>query len=204
MKINDVMYTKGSVRPEFVNLATGRTMSWDDRHNTLTYSASMAMAAAFGGDPRHIPNRIGFIYGSGDSSQESVSTSFDRNQTWESLRNDLGDDKDVQIRPFSYSPSMKTTEKTDSSSSSSSSSDVDAKFYSVTFHACSDSQTPGAIHPDSGKIFTADMRVYQAVLLNVTGDDKTVLARVSLADGGTYKSKPKDFEIALDWTIKFF
>ena len=48
------------------------------------------------------------------------------------------------------------------------------------------------------------VRIYQAALLNITGGETYVLARVSLKHGDVYLAKPDGFEVALDWTIKFF
>ena len=238
----DTMSARGEVAPSFVNLRTGERMSFEPRHNTLSFTAAEAMAAAFGGDSRFIPNRIGFIYGYG--TQESIeSEGIDRDQSWDRLRQDLDTwNADIQVVPFRYSPSLSRAERkggdsssasassassASSSSSASSASSASSSSSSgsvgpvdsgsqpyqeilrggnaVTFHAHSDSQTPGSFGTcTDGRIFDTNMRIYQAALLNITDRETYVLARVSLKHGDVYLAKPDGFEVALDWTIKFF
>lgn len=225
MHATDTMSARGEVAPSFVNLRTGERMSFEPRHNTLSFTAAEAMAAAFGGDSRFIPNRIGFIYGT----QESIeSEGIDRDQSWDRLRQDLETwNADIQVVPFRYSPSLSRAERKGGDSSSSSSSSASSSSSSgsvepvdsgsqpyqeilrggnaVTFHAHSDSQTPGSFGTcTDGRIFDTNMRIYQAALLNITGGETYVLARVSLKHGDVYLAKPDGFEVALDWTIKFF
>jgi len=119
---------------------------------------------------------------------------------------------DVQVVPFSYTPSIKAVSRGyESSSSSSSDPQILSSGYAVTYHAHSDSVTPGAFgtydestSSSGGSVFTAGAYIYQAVLLNKTGDRYKIIARASLDNNGTYYTKPENFEVAIDWTIKFF
>lgn len=186
MTTTETVESYGQVSPSWKNLITGETMSWDMRNNMLSYAAPLAMAKAFGGDFSSIPNCIGFIYGDREPDP------FGREMTWNDLMADLDEKSDdIQIQTFSSSPSVQTSVE-------------DGKTVNaVTFHAHSTSEA-GL----NGIEFAAGTTVYQAVLLNKSGDSSdpkyTILARVSLKkNGGRYAVKPEDFEIALDWRVKF-
>lgn len=214
MTIVDNIKARGQVTPSFVNLKTGERIPWDQRHNTLSFDASRAVALAFGGDDSLIPNRIGIIYGNSDTT--TFLTTIGRQQSWDSLVYELKDkDADVQIQPFCYSPSFTQVERSSGSGSSGSgassgldsgsSEEVTYPGWAVTFHSHSDSVTPGAIDAGSSDmIFTTGNYIYQAVLLNERAGKYTILARVSLDSAGVYYAKPENFEVALDWTVKFF
>ena len=189
MRAIEIMNARGEVTPSFVNIATGERVPWPSRHNTLSYDAAKAVAMALGGDASLIPDRIGIIFG--DEETTSFKT-IDRNQTWSELQEELRElSADVQIRPFSYSPSLVSVSKSDTESG-----------WGVVFHSHSDSSTEGAV--SSGNIFTSGKYIFQAVLLHKNSEDYTVLARVSLISGSKYLQKPENFEVALDWTVKFF
>lgn len=355
MRAVDTMMARGSVVPHLIDIKTGKTIPFGRRHNTLSFAAADAMAAAFSGDLSRVPNRIGIIYGADD---DNPALTISRDQSWSNLKADLtAASANVQIRPFSFAPSLNPAGRVDPGSSSSessasspagessgsgsstemcdeifvkvsgtaqgttlvrmvrkccsdssaydpsivyeqvqedasSSSDCshhdlatmritfdyfivivvdfpdashqftitseefrgfplridngsagygivleawcasspvdsvslpdfggeDGKDYwgvsatsgeipykgnSVTFHMHSDSTTPGIF--DGPEIFSAGNKIFQAVLLNVRpSSDPEIIARVDLADDGVYRSKPEGFEIALDWTIRFF
>ena len=200
MRINETLQARGFVDPAFVNPVTGERIPWDNRHNTLTYLSASVMAAAFGGNADYIPNSIGIIYGSGGAPSDD----FSRSQDWEALGAELeGKKANVQIRSFSYSPSITASDEVYEGR--------EAKGNMVTFHMCSDSQTGGAFPYGEASIFNSEQQIFQAVLLNVRdGRSPLILARVSLEDkaasssGSSYKAKPDNFEVALDWTVKFF
>lgn len=212
MKITEIMNTKGMVTPSFIDIRTGKRVEWTMRHNTLSYSAAEAMACAFGGDPSFIPNRIGIIYGAEEDPQ--FDNPISREQSWDSLREELADkNADIQVQSFSYSPSVKkiTRNISDGSSSSPSHDPITGEGTAVTFHMHSDSVTEGIFgtyNDDANAavstIFTTNTRIYQAVLLNKNRDTYKVLARVSLDSNGRYYTKPENFEVAIDWTVKFF
>ena len=208
MKIADTAcLARGFVNPSFVDVRTGRRIPFKMRHNTLSFMSAEAMAAAFGGDPSYIPSRIGFVYGASDG---GFVGEISRRQSWESLLNELADNSaDVQVVPFSYSPTLGGIGFDDGSSSSSSGSgDGDytnikpTGSNAVTFHAVSNSQDAGARETAA---FKTDDYIYQAVLLGSSGGKNYVLSRVSLFDDGLgkYLHKPSDFEVALDWTVVF-
>lgn len=217
MKKTDTMNSRGQVTPSFIDIRTGERVPWPARHNTLSYDAAHAMALAFGGDDSLLPNRIGFVYGPNGSTTFSR---IDRAQSWDDFVYDLSSKSaNVQIQPFSYSPSFAQVGGDGSSgsgpaSASSESPDPsgDKQGWAVVFHAHSDSVTPGAIGASGGSgsssssssIFSSSSYIFQAVLLNSSNGKYTVLARVSLDNGGTYYTKPENFEVALDWTVKFF
>lgn len=220
MKINDTFHAIGSVEPSFVNLVTGDRECWSNRHNTLSYESASSMAAAFGGDPTYVPNRIGIIYGAG--SDPRFLPVISRQQTWNDLKIELAEkNADIQVQPFSYSPSLSKVTRNinidsnsapaNTSESSSGNTQVTEEGTAVTFHMHSDSVTKGAFGvynsaagSTSSTIFTTDTYIYQAVLLNKTGNNYKVLARVSLGENGVYYMKPENFEVAIDWTVKFF
>ena len=196
MKIADTAcLARGFVNPSFVDVRTGRRIPFKMRHNTLSFMSAEAMAAAFGGDPSYIPSRIGFVYGASDGGFVG-----------EMLADNSAD---VQVVPFSYSPTLGGIGFDDGSSSSSSGSgDGDytnikpTGSNAVTFHAVSNSQDAGARETAA---FKTDDYIYQAVLLGSSGGKNYVLSRVSLFDDGLgkYLHKPSDFEVALDWTVVF-
>ena len=219
MTTSDMINAKGQVSPCFVNLKTGEKMPWEQRHNTISFDATHAMALAFGGDRSMIPNKIGFVYGEADASISFATIS--RQQSWSDLVYELQEKgANLQVQPFSYSPSFTQISRpagrasgSGSSGASGASGDsskddtavVSYAGWAVTFHAHSDSVTPGAIgYSSDSMIFTSGNAIFQALLLNKTNDKYTILARVSLDHGGTYYTKPENFEVALDWTIKFF
>lgn len=203
MTITETLHAKGQVKPSFVNLHSGECIPWEFRHNTLSYDAAEAMAAAFGGDSTLIPNRIGIVYG---GSEDIDSAEISRSQSWTSFRDELMAAKaDVQIQSFNISPSIKSITRELPTGEKESG-------VAVTFHAHSDSTTEGyfkILGSGAKALFTSGKKILQAVLLNqgVTGDP-TILARVSLADTSSgnkgYKTKPDNFELALEWTVKFF
>lgn len=216
MKAADIVRSRGHVVPSFVDIATGRRIPWDGRHNTISFDATHAMALAFGGDSSLIPNKIGIIYG---STQSTDFATVGRSQSWTDLIHEMQEkNADVQVQAFSHSPSFLPITRGGSSSGvgsgsgespaqeAESSSSTQYPGWAVTFHAHSDSCTPGAAGTASSgsMIFTTWMYIFQAVLLNETRGKYTILARVSLANNGVYYTKPENFELALDWTIKFF
>lgn len=222
MTVTETIRARGQVTPSFIDIKTGERIPWDTRHNTLSFDASKAVALAFGGDDSLIPNRMGIIYGEEGSATFPVTVG--RQQSWDSLVYELSSKSaDVQIQPFSYSPSFTKVSRSGGSSSGSDSPDLGSVLageanemtypgWAVTFHAHSDSVTAGALSGDSSsggsdsnsKIFTTDNYIFQALLLNEKNGVYTILARVSLDNAGEYYTKPENFEVALDWTVKFF
>lgn len=199
MKIVDTFEAKGSVTPYFLNIKTGEKLPFGERHNTLSYDASKAMAMAFGGDTSLIPNRIGIVFGEENAGIDSGA--IERTQDWNTFLTTLESHNcDVQIRPFCYSPTFSiVTEKEQ---------EVEVTKQAVTFHSHSDSVTGGARGTEAANL---GKTIYQAVLLNedtdkcsTSGTKYTIIARVSLKTASsTYRTKPNEFEIALDWTVKF-
>ena len=231
MRVREVPFRpKGIVSPSFIDIRTGKRLSFSPRNNTLSYMSAEAMAAAFGGDNSYVPARIGFIYGDQKEMPTGESSAYiSRTQDWDLLCEELssaseGATIDVQVVGFSYSPSLggwnRPPAGSSSSDSGSSSEWGDEDDYShiiatgsnaITFHAISNSQ-------DRGTIFDADTfkegsYIYQCLLLGYNNGKYYILARASLkhfdADAssapatGEYLQKPKGFEVAVDWTVVF-
>jgi len=206
-RVDAACMAKGFVSPSFVDIKTGRRIPFKTRHNLLSYMSAEAMAAAFGGDPSYIPAKMGFIFGTGGNFSDIT-----RHQTWDDLLLELGqagESVDVQVVGFSYPPSLGGEAASESSSSSSSSGSDSGGDYNnilpngsnaITFHAVSNSQDAGRRKSES---FGKGKEIYQAVLLGSCDDELYILSRVSLEDGGTYRTKPEGFEVALDWTVVF-
>lgn len=186
----DTVHARGSVQPSFINVKTGETLQWKDRHNTLSFAAAKAMASAFGGDSTVIPNRIGVIYGGdGCAPRKTIS----REQTWDMLKEELiACNADIQIQPFSYSPSLVLPKETGDS-------------VAIVFHSHTDSTKPGKL--GISNISAEKTFIFQAVLLNSVGPEGSetynVLARVNLDNDDKYSQKPDNFEVAIDWAVKF-
>lgn len=109
----------------------------------------------------------------GDS--PSVTSGYTRETTWGDVKND----NSYVITGFSYAPTL--------------SSDDDVyKFNKITFHGRTEDI------PDN-------KYVYKACLLGkgTGGADYSLLAVVDLGVDGTYKPKPQDFEMSIDWAVKF-
>lgn len=212
--VDEICLAKGVVSPSFVDISTGKRMSFDKRHNTLSYMSAEAMAAAFGGDPSFIPTKIGFIYGSEQTMP--MDDAISRDQDWDSLSKDIGAARqgasiDIQIVDFSYSPTLGKGKSASDSSGSGSSGDSGSEddrychilstgSNAITFHAVSNSQDAGFFGSEP---FSDGSYIYQCVLLGYHGGKYYIIARASLKDGSSYLQKPTGFEIALDWTITF-
>ena len=209
MKTSDIAcMARGFVSPSFVDINTGSRIPFKLRHNTLSFMSAEAMAAAFGGDPSYIPSKMGFIYGPVGGEFVGEITRY---QTWDGLLDELArNSADVQVVPFSYSPSLGGFAG-DGGSSPAGDDSGDGDYTNIkstgsnaiTFHAVSNSQDAGARETEA---FKKDDYIYQAVLLGSNGGKNYVISRVSLFDYelGTYLQKPDNFEVALDWTVVFF
>lgn len=218
--VDELRLAKGVVSPSFVDLSTGKRMSFSQRNNKLSYMAAEAVAAAFGGDPSYIPARIGFIYGD----KETFESNITRDQSWDSLIADLGagsgdNTADIQVVGFSYAPTLGAEKRAPSGDSGDSGGsgpyDPSGDDYchilatgsnAITFHAVSNSQDSGAIYGTD--TFHSGSYIYQCVLLGYHAGKYYVIARASLKDfsdggEGRYLRKPDGFEIALDWTVVF-
>ena len=200
---------EGYVQASFLNVATGQREEIPGRHNTLSYLSAEVMAAAFGGDASYIPSRIGFIYG---GIAKPALSSITRDQTWSGIQTELGDiqgsaNADMQVVSFSSTPTLGLGKSSSSSSSSSSDSRYNnlksTGSNAVTFHAHSNSTDKG-VFGTSTNIFSKGSYVYEVALLGYLNSTYYVIARSSLAENGDYFQKPNDFELSIDWTIKFF
>ena len=199
---------RGIVSPSFIDISTGKSVPFDDRHNTLSYMAAEAVAAAMGGDPSYIPCRMGIVYG--NSETLPISDVITRNQTWSALLESLSNSGDrivdVQIVNFSYPPTLGPDSDNSSGSSSDSPSGSDytnirpTGSNAVTFHSVSNSQDIGKLNKG---VFLKGNYIYQCLLLGYHQGEYYIIARASLKQDDRYLAKPDGFEIALDWTVTF-
>ena len=213
-KVRD--YMKGNVRARFVS-GDGREMPVLDTHNTISYPAADAVAAAYGGDTSMVPKYVGFIYGP-DSNPPSLVDPTNRYMEWKDLKSEVkAISGNVQIARFSFKPTISAPAKDDEDSGSNDSNDEESYYNgnAVTFHACTRSGSAGKYAFDTtrgsgfAKPFGNGMYIYHAMLLSPKTDceceeaEYNILARVSLYKNG-YRKKPKDYELALDWCVTFF
>ena len=184
------------------------------RHNTLSYAAAGAVAAAYGGDDTFVPKYIGFIYG-GDSSPTELADLSDRDMRWDDVKSEMKRiGGNILVCRFISPPELSTNQPDPGSA------EEDPKEYSdnaVTFRSCTRSGAAGTYAFDTSEEsgfageFGDGMYLYHAVLL---GDgpcqscqeekEYRILARVSLEKGGRFRKKPEDYELALDWKVSFF
>ena len=182
------------------------------RHNTLSYSAADAIASAYGGDQTLIPRYIGFVYGESPSPTD-LSPVSDRGMRWADVREEMARiSGNILVSRFLSAPEVSVNEA-DSSTDETQPYSGNA----VTFRACTRSGPAGTYAfdttPGSGFAgeFDDGMYLYHAVLLGDARNqgcrgekEYTVLGRVSLAKGGSFRKKPSDYELALDWKVSFF
>lgn len=218
-KVRD--YMKGDIRARFVS-GDGREIRFLDTHNTISYAAADAIAAAYGGDVSMVPKYVGFIYGP-DANPPSLSDPTNRYMKWKDVKAEVkAISGNIQVARFSFKPTIGVPDRGEGGDSNDSNDSYrDAARESnydgnaVTFHACTRSGNVGkyafSTAKGSGfaKPFGNGMYIYHAMLLSPRTDceceeaEYNVLARVSLYKNG-YRRKPKDYELALDWCVTFF
>lgn len=177
-----------------------------DTHNTLSYSAADALAAAYGGDSSYIPKYIGFIY---SDNQDAVLPPISRDMNISSVKEEVESIRgNMLVVRFSRKPTI-------SNDSADGSNDSPYVGNTVTFHAVTRSGVDGIYFDDTtgdsqyaGQL-TAGKTLHRAVLLGDgsnlcdANDRYTVLAMVDLKKNGKYRQKPADYELALDWRVTF-
>ena len=175
-------------------------------HNTLSYSAADAMAAAYGGDSSRAPSHVGFLYGD-DAQPAKLPDAIDRDMTWQSLKS-LAEDihGNLLVVRFSRKPTIESDADYDSTDSGVYGGNV------VVFHAVTRTGEDGIYANDTsgeslfaGK-FESGKYLYRAVLLGDPidcGNEYSVLGMTSLKKNGRYRQKPSDYELALDWRVVF-
>lgn len=184
----------GFVNGTWVPSGSGAPRKAFRRHNALSYAASDALAAAYGGDLSMVPGRMGFLYGTNASpGLPPVS----RTMTMSSLQSLAAscEKGNLQVVRFSRSPSL--------------SESAVGRRNVVEFHGVTRDEMDGRYEYDtSGGPFCGPMEegmyIYRAVLLDGAGDaPSTVLAMVDLSRNGTYRAKPSGYELSLDWRVTF-
>lgn len=184
------------------------------RHNTLSYDAAGAVAAAYGGDTSCIPKYIGFIYGN-DSSPTELAEVTDRDMRWSDVKSEMKEiGGNILVCRFISTPELSTNEGEPGSDDQPSGEYHDN---AVTFRSCTRSGAAGTYAFDTSEEsgfageFKDGMYLYHAVLLGDVPcqscqEEKQyrILARVSLEKGGRFRKKPEDYELALDWKVSFF
>ena len=176
-------------------------------HNTLSYTAADVMAAAYGGDATRIPKYIGFLYGGG--SKPAKLPVIDRDMDWAKVQ-ELANfvHGNILVVRFSNTPSIEKETILEST-------DVTVAPYKgnvVVFHAGTRTGDDGEYAEDtSGQSdyatkLESGMYIYRTILLGDLGDcgkGYTVLGMADLKKNGTYRQKPSDYELAVDWRVTF-
>ena len=176
-------------------------------HNTLSYTAADVMAAAYGGDATRIPKYIGFLYGGG--SKPAKLPVIDRDMDWAKVQ-ELANfvHGNILVVRFSNTPSIEKETILEST-------DVTVAPYKgnvVVFHAVTRTGDDGEYAEDtSGQSdyatkLESGMYIYRTILLGDLGDcgkGYTVLGMADLKKNGTYRQKPSDYELAVDWRVTF-
>ena len=213
-KVRD--YMRGDIRAKFVS-SDGMEVPLISAHNTISYAAADAVAAAYGGDVSMVPKYVGFIYGP-DANPPSLSDPTNRYMEWSDVKAEVkAFSGNIQIARFSFKPTISAPAKDDEDGDSNDSNDEESYYNgnAVTFHACTRSGDAGKYAFDTSrgsgfaKKFGNGMYIYHAMLLSPKTDceceerEYNILARVSLYKNG-YRKKPKDYELALDWCVTFF
>lgn len=174
-------------------------------HNTLSYTAADVMASAYGGDSSRIPKYVGFLYGGGDSPAELPIV--DRDMDWDSVRQ-LAEDihGNILVVRFSSAPSIEQEEPVESNDGQS-----PYKGNVVVFHAVTRTGSDGDYAEDTSgqsKFATkldSGMFVYRTILLGDPADCSDGYTVLGMADlkKGSYRRKPADYELAVDWRVTF-
>jgi len=170
----------------------GKCIDRTARKNIVTYAAAdtiAKMAAGIGSGPE----AIGLIYGA-TASPSIPHPSTTREHTWENVGEEVEDiSGNVAILPLSLVPSV-SVDGSDYSSN--------VATFSANTATISDYVFSGGTYAD--EISTIDpVYFYQVLLLSGVPGAYTIFARASLLSGGVYKSKPDDYELALQWSVKF-
>ena len=187
------------------------------RHNTLSYMAAGAVAAAYGGDTSLVPKYIGFVYGD-DASPTEIADVSDRDMRWDDVKEEMKTiGGNILVCRFLSPPELSTNPGSGDSNDSNDRGYGEYKNNAVTFRACTRSGAAGTYAFDTSSEsgfageFGDGMYLYHAVLLGEVPcqscqeeREYTVLARVSLEKGGRFRKKPEDYELALDWKVSFF
>lgn len=190
-----------------------------DVHNTLSYTAADVLAQAYGGDTTRVPKYVGFIY---SDNQDAVLPPIVRNMTLATIRSEVEDIKgNMLVVRFSRRPSIAVNvapEAEDSCDNMISEGEGETAVYQgniVEFHAVTRSDKDGIYESSTGadSVFagplTSGKAIHRAVLLGdgrapcEENDRYTVLAMADLRKHGTYRLKPEDYELALDWRVTF-
>ena len=170
---------EGHVVGRFVG-PDGRSTPVCDTHNATMYASADVVARAYAGDMSGIPSKIAFLYGSTSSPATAVPSA--RNTSWA----DVASSFSYVETPFSYAPTVTVSD-----------ADADTGYSSnrVVFHG----RTQGI--DDAGDVY-----VYAACLVGAdSGGSPRLLAVVDLGTGTpkTYRKKPDDFELSIDWAVTF-
>ena len=186
------------------------------RHNTLSYAAAGAVAAAYGGDTSLVPRYIGFVYGE-NPNPIGLAEPSNRDMTWDKIRSEMSEDNvcgNILVSRFIMAPELSTRPASGSNDMA-----EEGKYLknAVTFRAVTRSGAAGEYAFDTSADskfageFSDGKYLYHALLLGEVpcqrcADSKiyTPLARVSLMKGGSFRKKPSSYELALDWTVSFF
>lgn len=169
------------------------------RFNTLSYGCADILAGLVAGKPEFKPVKMGFVYGDNASPGLLPVT---REQSWATVESEVStiNSGNMQISAFSMPPAVSIDD--------SSYTPVGYTGNSVTFSGITRSGSGTYGFPLSAPyagVLTDGHYLYQAVLLSSPVDGTYIpIARVSLANSGTYAVKPAGYELSLFWQVSFF
>ena len=193
-------WARGEVTSRFINVKTGETFGPAQRHNVITYSAADIMAKLIGGYTEYTPAYMGFIYGTSTSvDPQPADPSVTRDHTWSTIASQMAAaGTNILVTPVISNPTIS----------------IDGDYYTgnaITLRGQTSARTEYAFptaSPYAGELIDDGSDVmFQALLITrlVSGSVITYIpfARVSLAVGSVYQTKPAGFELALDWQVSF-
>ena len=178
MKMTEIRKAEGIV-DVWLSASDGRVEHIDTVHNTATYGTADAAARAYAGDLSMIPQSIVFLYDNDpDSTSMETLLGNGRSLVWEDVIEEFGENHTDPEIPFSYAPSIESSD-TDKYSGN-----------KVVLHGVTQDVDENSVN---------SVYIHGACLVGKSGQDYRLLAIVDLGS----KMKPADFELSIDWAVKF-
>ena len=214
MKIKERMQlgVRGNVKWKFSKGRTGLYLC--EKHNVITYLAADIMARLLGNDNTYIPQHVGFIYGSTDTTSlvnpDILPDNTKRQHNWDNITTEVAAaNANILIAPLVLNPAWSI----DGNSLTYNSNAVTMAAFTGTYLEYA-FPTDGSTYAHTINDLEAGgfAYFYQALLLNrrVIGSNVvyTPFARVTLEDPetahpGIFDPKPHGFELSVFWTITF-
>ena len=191
-KLNLACCASGRVTANFVR--QGHSIEVIDRSNVITYSAADTIAKLAAGLSTAAPSAIGVMYG-GEELPSLAHPSLTRDHSWEALAEQAaGVSGNVAIMPLSLAPSISAVAGGDYAGNT--------VTFSANTGAVGSSAFSGVDY--AGALSTLDpVYFYQVLLLCGQPGAYTIFARSTLLSGSVYKSKPDNYELAIQWAVTF-